>query len=294
MPPRLPPANRRGGRMPARHTRDKKLTFGLSAATIRVLESAGYIGALTADDGNYAFQDLIILRAVGALRAANVPTRTINRALRELRPRLTQALPMSRLSLDMTTAGIRIRDGRSLWEPATGQYALPLEKIGFEATIMPIAIHEKSMKKKHTTSHGHYLRGSAIEEADARAAREAYEACLAGDCDHLEARINLGRLLHLEGRLREAEKIYRGTREPSAILYFNLGVLLEDLKRELDAIEAYRHAIVHDPGMADAHFNLSVLHERLGEAQASFRHLLAYRRLLHAHGTSPATKGRRH
>jgi tetratricopeptide (TPR) repeat protein len=99
--------------------------------------------------------------------------------------------------------------------------------------------------------------------------------CLAGDCRHLEARINLGRLLHLEGKLREAENIYRGAEEPSAILLFNLGILLEDLKRELEAVEAYQQAIIHDPGMADAHFNLSALHERLGHAQAAFRHLLA-------------------
>ena len=139
------------------------------------------------------------------------------------------------------------------------------------------------MKKKHSPHHAHYLCGAALEEQDGRAARAAYEACLAGDCRHMEARINLGRLLHLEGLLREAEKIYRGTAEPSALLFFNLGILLEDMQREIEAIEAYRQAIVHDPGMADAHFNLSLLHERLGEAQASFRHLLAYRRLLVAH-----------
>jgi tetratricopeptide (TPR) repeat protein len=138
------------------------------------------------------------------------------------------------------------------------------------------------MKKKHISAHHHYLRGTSLEENDAQAARSAYEACLAGDCSHLEARINLGRLLHLEGRLRDAEEIYNGHEEPSAVLFFNLGVLLEDLQRELDAIEAYRKAIMHDPGMADAHFNLSLLHERLGEAQASFRHLLAYRRLVEA------------
>jgi tetratricopeptide (TPR) repeat protein len=85
--------------------------------------------------------------------------------------------------------------------------------------------------------------------------------------------------LHAEGFLKEAEAVYRDTEEPSAILYFNLGVLLEDLKREIEAIQAYRAAILHDPGMADAHFNLSLVHERLGEAQSALRHLLAYRRL---------------
>lgn len=136
------------------------------------------------------------------------------------------------------------------------------------------------LNRKTSASHAHYKRGTQLEAKDAAAARAAYEACLKGDCSHLEARINLGRLLHAQGRLKEAESLYRATEEPSAILYFNLGVLLEDLKREIDAIRAYREAILHDPGMADAHFNLSLLHERLGEAQSAFRHLLAYRRLM--------------
>jgi tetratricopeptide (TPR) repeat protein len=137
-----------------------------------------------------------------------------------------------------------------------------------------------SMKRR--ASHAHYKRGTRLEGTDAAAARAAYEACLKGDCSHLEARINLGRLLHAEGLLEQAEALYRDTQHPSAILYFNLGVLLEDLKREIDAVHSYRNAILHDPGMADAHFNLSLLHERLGEAQAAFRHLLAYRRLMRA------------
>lgn len=135
-------------------------------------------------------------------------------------------------------------------------------------------------KGKIPGSHAHYKRGTRLEETDFAAARAAYEACLAGDCSHLEARINLGRLLHAEGLFEEAEAVYRQTEEPSAILYFNLGVVLEDLKRDIEAIHAYREAILHDPGMADAHFNLSLLHERLGEAQGALRHLLAYRRLM--------------
>ena len=123
-------------------------------------------------------------------------------------------------------------------------------------------------------AHDHYLRGANLEEADAAAARAAYEACLKGDCTHLHARINLGRLLHIEGKHREAESIYLGTQEPDAILFFNLGVLLEDQGRRTDASNAYQEALMHDPGMADAHFNLALLHQQAGETQAAFRHLL--------------------
>jgi tetratricopeptide (TPR) repeat protein len=140
----------------------------------------------------------------------------------------------------------------------------------------------RGVKVKAGTSgaHGHYKKALKLESQDRAAARAAYEACLEGDCSHLEARINLGRLLHLEGLLMESEAIYRAVHHPSAVLHFNLGVLMEDLERDLEAIQAYREAIVHEPGMPDAHLNLSLVYERLGNAQGAFRHLLAYRRLV--------------
>jgi tetratricopeptide (TPR) repeat protein len=134
-----------------------------------------------------------------------------------------------------------------------------------------------------TQAHEHYLRGLELEEADRRAARLAYESCLAGDCSHLEARINLGRLLHLEGLHQDAESVYRDTREADATLYFNLGILMEDLGRNDDAIKLYRQAIIQDPGLSDAHFNLSMLLEQSGQIQSAYRHLLAYHRLSRAH-----------
>ena len=133
------------------------------------------------------------------------------------------------------------------------------------------------------SAHEHYLRGLELEEADRESARLAYERCLEGDCSHLEARINLGRLLHLEGLHGQAETIYRDTQEADATLFFNLAILMEDLGRDEDAITLYREAIVHDPAMADAHFNLAMLLERSGAAQNAYRHLLAYHRLTLAH-----------
>ena len=139
-------------------------------------------------------------------------------------------------------------------------------------------------------AHEHYVRALALEEADQRAAMSAYEACLAGDCSHLEARINLGRLLHLEGMHAQAESIYRDTQEADATLFFNLAVLMEESGRDAEAIKYYRQAIVHDPGFTDAHLNLSMLQEKRGETQSAYRHLLAYHRLVEAH-RNPADFG---
>jgi hypothetical protein len=66
----------------------------------------------------------------------------------------------------------------------------------------------------------------------------------------------------------------RGTDDPDGTLFFNLGVLSEDLGRDAEAIELYRQAIMHEPCLAEAHFNLSRLYEIRGHEQAAFRHLL--------------------
>ena len=250
---------------------------GLSNATLRLLERSGYLPP--SGPHEYAFCDLLVLRTVSALQAAHVSTRTINRTLRHLKPWLSDTLPMSRVSLEVSGDQIAVRQGSSLWEPRSGQYALVLEGEARRSHILPMK-KRSPPKKLMDTAHDHYLRGEDLEDRDAMAAKAAYEACLKGDCSHTNARINLGRLLHLEGKFREAEAIYRETAEPDAMLFFNLGVVLEDQGNVTEALAAYREALLHDPAMADSHFNLALLHEREGQAQAAFRHLLAYRRLI--------------
>ena len=259
--------------MPSR--RELQRRFGVSADTLRYLERSGYVKRIRRS-AQYEFRELLLLRTVGALRAARLPTRTIHRALEDLRPWLSLDRPMNRIALQAAADAVVVREGSALWAPDSGQYTLPLE---VDVPRPQILLMKKSSLKPINTAHDHYLRGADLEESDADAAKAAYEACLEGDCSHMNARINLGRLLHLEGRHREAASVYRATEEPDAVLFFNLGVVLEDLDDADEAISAYRDAIVHDPGMADAHFNLALLLERTGQTQAAFRHLLAYRRL---------------
>jgi len=130
------------------------------------------------------------------------------------------------------------------------------------------------------TAQDEFERGLALEESDVEAAIALYRACLETDAKRMEARLNLGRLLHETGRLDEAEAVYRGSNSAEPLLSFNLAVLLEDLDRVGEAMAVYRHAIALDPGLADAYFNLARLCERAGNAREALRHLLAYRRLM--------------
>jgi tetratricopeptide (TPR) repeat protein len=127
-----------------------------------------------------------------------------------------------------------------------------------------------------------YERGAALESEDRPAAIEAYQHALAADPDLLEARINLGWLLHDGGRLARAERVYREAPAAQArdpLLLYNLGVLLEDRGRKSEAIDAYEGALRADPSLADCHYNLALLCEALGRPQDAIRHMAQYRRL---------------
>ena len=94
--------------------------------------------------------------------------------------------------------------------------------------------------------------------------------------------MNLGRLLHEGGHPDRAVAHYRlalASRPGDATAAFNLGVALEDLKKDQEAASAYEQALSADPRYADAYFNLARLLERTGKPAAAFRLLKTYRAL---------------
>jgi len=260
---------------------DLKRLFGLPPALIRKLSQAGFI-TKPAPRGKsaYTFQDLLVLRVAGALKAAKISTPKITQALEQIR----SALPEGRLpAIALAASGkdLAVREGGRERE-ASGQYALPLipeSPPGQVAELRP-----SPEESAASVAHEHFRRGHSLEDSDVTAARAAYLEALSVQEDHLEARINLGRLLHLDGQLKEAERLYRQAKTSSALLSFNLAILLEDLEREEDAVAAYREALAQDPLLHDAHFNLSRLHEKADRPREALRHLLAYRRHIERYG----------
>ena len=258
---------------------DLKRLFGLPPALIRKLSEAGFI-AQPASRGKsrYSFQDLLVLRVAGALKAAKISTPKIAEALQQIRA----ALPSGRLpAIALAASGkdVAVREGSREWE-ASGQYALPL-------TSQAVAIAVAELRRAPDSvavAHEHFERGHLLEDTDVVAARAAYLSALRVQEDHVEARINLGRLLHLDGQLEAAERLYRQAKEASALLSFNLATVLEDLEREDEAVAAYREALAHDPLLHDAHFNLSRLHEKANRPREALRHLLAYKRHVARYG----------
>jgi tetratricopeptide (TPR) repeat protein len=260
---------------------DLQRLFGLPPALIRKLSQAGFITPPTPrGKSKYTFQDLLVLRVAGALKAAKISTPKIAEALQQIR----SALPSGRLpAIALAASGkdLAVREGSSEWE-ASGQYALPLIPKAPPAQVAEL--RPSSELPAESLAHEHFQRGHELEDLDVAAARAAYLAALSVQEDHLEARINLGRLLHLDGQLKEAERLYRQAQSSSALLSFNLAILLEDLDREEEAVTAYREALAQDPMLCDAHFNLSRLHEKADRPREALRHLLAYRRHIERYG----------
>ena len=281
--------------MHAYDTKDLERLFGLPASAVRALARAGNIQPVRRSGKlHYSFHDLVVLRTASALRAAKISSQRINKTLQELRSALPEGSALNKLSLTALGNRIAIREGQTLRESESGQYALALEIVEEKGRLHVISRQDTAptagdVVGKPAGNHSsavagdpeeHYARALAIEDSNPQAAQKAYELCLRADPDHWEARINLGRLLHLAGRLKEAERVYRVGAKADPFIAFNLAVVLEDLEREPDAILAYREALALDPQFADAHFNLARLYERAKDPKASLRHLLAYRRMM--------------
>ncbi len=271
--------------MHAYDTKDLERLFGLPASAVRALARAGNIQPVRRSGRlHYSFHDLVVLRTASALRAAKISSQRINKTLQELRSALPEGSALNKISLTALGNRIAIREGQSLRESESGQYALALEIVEEKGRLHVIS-RDAAPALGNSQSAGdsadqHYERALSIEESNPQAAQKAYELCLRANPDHMEARINLGRLLHLAGRLTEAERVYRVGAKADPFIAFNLAVVLEDLEREPEAILAYREALALDPQFADAHFNLARLYERAKDPKASLRHLLAYRRMM--------------
>ena len=261
---------------------DIKRLFGLPPALIRKLGQVGCITHATPrGKSQYTFQDLLVLRVASALKGAKISSPKIMAALEQIRAALPPGQVPPTIALASSGKSIAVREGSREWE-ASGQYALPLQSNEKAGQITRLG--RPGEKSTASLADDHYRRGYMLEDTDAVAARAAYLAALRAQDDHLEARINLGRLLHLDGQLKEAEKLYRQAKSSSALLSFNFAILLEDLDREEEAIAAYCEALAQDPLLHDAHFNLFRLHEKANRPRDALRHLLAYRRHISRYG----------
>jgi tetratricopeptide (TPR) repeat protein len=253
--------------------------LGLSVGQVRSYVRAGFLAPSRGPRGalRFSFSDLVLLRAAQGLVCARIPSRRVKRALRRLRSQLPEGRNLRDVHIRAEGDRIVVGDGARRWTPEDGQVLFDFGTAELARRIAPLA-----RRAANASADDFYERGCDLEEADPRAAREAYAKALDLDPDHAEAHVNLGRLLHESKDPAGAADHYRralARRGDDATAAFNLGVALEDMGRRAEAISAYQLAIAADPRCADAHYNLSRLYEHLGQGAPALRHLRTYRAL---------------
>jgi tetratricopeptide (TPR) repeat protein len=260
--------------------REVSAMLGLSAAQIRSYATRGFLRPERGPRGElrFGFHDLVILRTAGELAAAHVPQRKVRRVLERLREQLPEGRSLTGVRIAADGDRVFVSDGGAKWNPESGQ-------VLFDFSVEELAEKTASIQQQPPEVDEMFDVACEIEMSSPPQAREVYQRLLQLDPDHVDAHVNLGRLLHEDGAPAAAEQHYRLALELDPehdTAAFNLGVALEDLGRFRDAMEAYQRALELDPQNADAHFNLAGLYERRGEKAAALRHLKMYRRLVTA------------
>ncbi len=254
------------------------------------MRAAARAGLLTAERGargalRFGFQDLVLLRAAKDLKAANVPAARIRRSLRRLRQQLPRGRALSELRLTAEGHDIVVRDGGIAWTPESGQLVLDFATAPLARRVAPFARRQAAAARAvadELDTDEWFALALELEVSSPDEARDAYRRALELDPLHLDARVNLGRLLQEAGRHEEAASHYRAILDghpDHATAWFNLGVALEDLARPKDAVRAYEQATRADRRMADAWYNLARLYVQAGKRAAALRCLSKYKLL---------------
>lgn len=263
--------------------RDLVPMLGLSRGAIAGLVSAGYVRPTRGarNEFRFSFQDVVLLRTALELRAAQIPPRTLMRALRQLDRQLPAEVPRSGLRIRAIGSEVAVRDGDAHWEAETGQFLFDFGIAASGGTIAFLKGPADSAPQVASAS-AWFAKGELLEAKDPAAAEAAYRQALEIEPELVEAYVNLGALLCEAGRCQEAVELYERAvlQVPDApLVRFNAAIALEDQHREADALRSYERCLKLAPDLADAHFNAARLCEKLGDSRGALRHFSAYRRL---------------
>ena len=289
--------------------RDVARLLGLSVPEVRRFARDGFVSPRRGPRNAllFTFQDLVLLRAAAGLVKADLPAARVRRALRRLRAQLPAGRPLAAVHVSADGDRVRVSDGGATWHPETGQLLLDFDVAGLARKVAPLArAAVRTRAADRLDADAWYALGCDLEPSSPGEARDAWRRALALDPDHPRANLDYGRLLHEDGDPAGAEAHYRRAvaalggaegeadeprpRRPGGPVarhappdkvtaWFNLGVALEDQRRDDEALLAYARALRADPSHGDAHFNASRILERMGRRAEALRHLGAYRRL---------------
>lgn len=192
--------------------------------------------------------------------------------MRSVRDQLPEDLPARGLSVTAAGGRVVVNEAGEKRDALSGQFLLAFE----------VRIDGQRVELIDTPSDDAceiaFAAALELEDTDVEAAIESYRACVSRH-SHNGARANLGRLLHLQGRISEALGLYLEGDQADADVLYNQAVALEDLGKSIEAIATYTRVLEIDGDYVDAHHNVARLLQQAGNGRSALRHWNAYRRL---------------
>ncbi|MBK8014813.1 MAG: hypothetical protein IPK13_26145 [Deltaproteobacteria bacterium] len=242
----------------------------------------------------FSFQDLSVLRSAKSMLAAEIPVPRVVARLSEARA--SEGAPRSPSNHRRSRAGgdVVMTDERGVFDAVSGQVVFDfMEKsLGAVIEVFPGHAHERASREVEMSADDWFDLGLELEATSADQAREAYRRALEIEPSHADSRIHLGCLLRSVGLLASAAAHFRlllalddthgeaaNAEAANAEAAYALGDVLERLKDEAGAVDAFRLAIKLDRRCGDAYVRLSRIHERRGEREEALRLLEEYRGL---------------
>ena len=274
--------------LPGFSTREVARLLRVNQGRVRSLVYAGFVtpGRGPGRRYRFSFQDVVVLRAARDLVASRIPASRIAHIVSQLRAELPGGRSLASLRITADGSQVVVREGGEAWEPESGQMLLDFSVADLVVRAMPLARRAAAAAREsgdEMRAEDWFALGYELEATELDEAIRAYREALRLDPRHVEAHVNLGRLLHERGAVAEAARHYRkaaSLRPADATAAYDLGVALQDLGRFEEAAEVYGAAIELAPGHADTYFNLSAVYERLGHDALAIRHLKTYRQLV--------------
>ncbi len=255
--------------------------FGLREQQLRIWERNGLLACAE----SYSFQDLGQVRKLRELGAQRISSGSIRDAIRAMRAVSGLSDPLLQAGLDVWSSGSRrliFRHCGAVMEPIAGQYLLDFAGTGKPA-VAALSVPATTARERDAETARLFTKAVYAEEAGRiEEALGHYEAVLEIAPGHPASAINLGTIFYGRRDYTRAEQFYRMATESDgeyALAFFDLGNVLDELKRMPDAIAAYRRAVALQPKYADAHYNLALALERNGQRRSALRHWTTYLRL---------------
>jgi tetratricopeptide (TPR) repeat protein len=230
----------------------------------------------------YSFQDLVQLRKLRDLRATRLSVANIRASVLAMRQVSGVANPLLEAGAVRSGTRLAFRLSGAMMEPIARQFIFDFDSQRHSqlAEVSSAASHQAARESR---VQGLFFEAVRLEEqGKTQEAVAHYQSILALDSFHAPACINLGTIQYNQRQFIEAESLYRRATvaDPKyALAFFDLGNVLDELQRLPEAIVAYGTAIRLVPHYGDAHYNVALAYERVGDRRAALRHWTAYIKL---------------